>query len=167
MRRMRTTHIFRTIGLLTVALPAVFLAQENTRDAALVVEKVRQTYANLTSWHFEHRITIDETVDGGSAATIADVILKTANQGPPASAGLNQSICKGLCRLEWSTTTRGSLALIRDGQATWLPTTLSPNDLPVVDLRLTDTFTAAKTGDAVSQTLFRFEPTDGARGVQR
>jgi len=108
---------------LAAAIPTVVWARPQnsaTADVASVVEKVRQGYANLASWHFEHRIVIEEVAGGGSPVNLADITLITANQGPAATQGLNRVICAGLCRLEWSTAARGRVVLVRDGQATWL-----------------------------------------------
>jgi outer membrane lipoprotein-sorting protein len=110
------------LSILLVISPAQ--AQDaSPAEVAPVVEKVRATYAGLTSWHFEHRIVIEEVGDGPSPTNIADVTFMTANQGPAATAGLNRAMCAGLCRLEWSTAARGRVVLVRDGQTTWLHST--------------------------------------------
>jgi outer membrane lipoprotein-sorting protein len=52
---------------------------------------------------------------------LADIRLRTSNSGPAAGAlGLNSEFCSGRCRLEWETAARGRVVLVRDGQATWL-----------------------------------------------
>ena len=55
------------------------------------------------------------------ALSLAAITLRTSNSRPAAGAlGLNSVICSGRCRLEWETAARGRVVLVRDGQATWL-----------------------------------------------
>jgi outer membrane lipoprotein-sorting protein len=115
---MRGGSLFLAVMALTV--PFARAQNSTTADVAAVIEKTRQTYANLASWQFEHRIVIDEIAGSSTPVTLADITLSTANQGPAATQGLNRAICVGLCRLEWNTATRGRVVLVRDGQATWL-----------------------------------------------
>jgi len=85
---------------------------------------VRETYAALTTWQFEHRISIEEAEGAKPAVKIADVSLVTAAAGP---AGVSpQSLCADRCRLESKTGSGATTLLVRDGTNTWLYSSARP-----------------------------------------
>jgi hypothetical protein len=96
-------------------------APENDAELQRILSKMRETYAAAPAWHFEHRITIEETEKNGQALKLSDVSLITAGRVSPGgpSGVSNLTICGDRCRLEARTAERGSIVIVRDGTQTW------------------------------------------------
>ena len=93
----------------------------NDSELQRILSKVRENYATSSAWHFEHKITVEETEGTGPAVKLAEVSLITANRVAPAkSAGVTAAaFCAERCRLESNTAERGTTTLVRDGTTTW------------------------------------------------
>ena len=122
MSRLATTTSSATVLLaLGLTIGAHAQAARTDSDVQRVLDRARETYANLAVWHFEHKVVIQESEGAGQPTSVAEVTLVTANRTAPGSpAGVApMSFCGDRCRLE-SRTGRGSVLIVRDGEATWL-----------------------------------------------
>jgi hypothetical protein len=121
----------------TVAVPILLLcglladghAQSNSQDApkpdaAAVLARVRETYRNLRSYHFERILLVQEAGRDGTPATIAELTLTTATENAkpqPDSemVGINSD------RLRLRTKTgRGEMLELCDGRTCWSYTSI-------------------------------------------
>ena len=89
------------VVLLVVCAVTAAHAQTPPAESSLqsILKKVRETYASLTAWQFEHRISIEETRGSNPAVKIADVFLTTANRVSASHAGISAAaLCVDRCR---------------------------------------------------------------------
>jgi hypothetical protein len=118
----RYHRIAALIVAMGMAIQGAGQTAANDSEAQQLMNKVRETYAGLMVWHFEHRISIEETEGVASPVKLADITLITANaasQGNPGGISI-ASFCRERCRLEASATGRPTTILVLDGTTTWM-----------------------------------------------
>ena len=116
---LKSAALFVVMG---VAIDGHGQTPPNDSQLQRILSKVRENYATASAWHFEHKITVEETEGTGPAVKLAEVSLITANRvAPSKSSGVTAAaFCAERCRLESNTTERGTTTLVRDGTTTWV-----------------------------------------------
>lgn len=110
--------------LLLCGLPTDGHAQSNPQgapkpDAVAVLARVRDTYRNLRSYHFERTLLVQEAGSDGTLATIAELTLTTATEDAKPIPGEMSSLIN-LERLRLRTKMdRGEMVEACDGRTCW------------------------------------------------
>jgi hypothetical protein len=121
----------------TIAVPILLLygllddghAQSNaqnapTPDAAAVLARVRETYRNLGSYHFERMLVVQEAGPDGTSATIAELTLTTATENAKSRPDV-EMVGINLDRFRLRTKTgRGEMLELCDGRTCWSYTSM-------------------------------------------
>ena len=117
----------------TVAVPTILLcglladgrAQPTSQgaaqpDAVAVLDKARETYRNLRSYHFERILVVQQAASDGRLAKIAELTLTTATENAtrPADGEMFSSINIDRLRLR-TKTDGGEMVQLCDGRTCW------------------------------------------------
>jgi hypothetical protein len=93
-------------------------------DAVAVLDKVRETYRNLRSYHFQRTLLVQEAGRDGTLATIAELTLTTATEDAKPIPGEMSSLIN-LDRLRLRTKMdRGEMVEACDGRTCWSYTSM-------------------------------------------